>query len=89
MENMDAMMINSVTLDTLKPGDNAVIHGFRENNSETHYLMEMGLLSGTAVKLVKFAPLGDPLEICFRDYYLSIRRSIARLILVKVSSEKP
>ena len=71
-----------MTLDHLKPGEHAVVNGFQENNPETHYLMELGLLKGTVVKMVKFAPFGDPLEIHFRDYYLSIRRSIAQSILV-------
>ena len=45
--------------------------------------MEMGLIHGTEVRLVKFAPLGDPLEIQVRGYHLSIRRSEAKSIVVE------
>jgi ferrous iron transport protein A len=46
-------------------------------------LMEMGLLVGTSVELVRFAPLGDPVEIKVRGYHLSLRRHEAEQILVR------
>ncbi len=45
-------------------------------------LLEMGLLVGTTVQLVRFAPLGDPLEIKVRGYHLTLRRHEAQQILV-------
>ena len=52
-------------------------------------LMEMGLLVGTRVELVRFAPLGDPVEIKVRGYNLTLRKSEAEQILVKVASGPP
>jgi len=49
-------------------------------------LMEMGLLVGTKVELVRFAPLGDPVEIKVRGYNLTLRKSEAEQILVNVIS---
>jgi Fe2+ transport system protein FeoA len=49
-------------------------------------LMEMGLLVGTTVELVRFAPLGDPVEIKVRGYNLTLRKHEAEQILVKVAS---
>jgi ferrous iron transport protein A len=49
-------------------------------------LMEMGLLVGTKVELVRFAPLGDPVEIKVRDYNLTLRKSEAEQILVRPNS---
>ena len=46
-------------------------------------LMEMGLLVGTAVELVRFAPLGDPVEIKVRGYNLTLRRQEAEQIWVR------
>jgi ferrous iron transport protein A len=46
-------------------------------------LMEMGLLVGTKVEVVRFAPLGDPVEIKVRGYNLTLRKSEAEQILVK------
>ena len=48
-------------------------------------LMEMGLLVGTTVELVRFAPMGDPVEIKVRGYNLTLRKSEAEQILVRVS----
>lgn len=46
-------------------------------------LMEMGLLVGTPVELVRFAPLGDPVEIKIRGYNLTLRKQEAEQILVR------
>lgn len=47
-------------------------------------LMEMGLLVGTPVELVRFAPMGDPVEIKVRGYNLTLRRSEAEQIWVRI-----
>ena len=44
--------------------------------------MEMGLLVGTRVELVRFAPMGDPVEIKVRGYNLTLRKNEAEQILV-------
>jgi ferrous iron transport protein A len=46
-------------------------------------LMEMGLVVGTPVELVRFAPLGDPVEIKVRGYHLTLRKHEAEQILVQ------
>ena len=51
-------------------------------------LMEMGLLVGTTVELVRFAPLGDPVEIKVRGYHLTLRKNEAEQILVRVKGDK-
>jgi ferrous iron transport protein A len=43
-------------------------------------LMELGLLPGTRVEVVRVAPLGDPIELSARGCFLSIRKSEARLV---------
>ena len=48
-------------------------------------LMEMGLLVGTKVELVRFAPMGDPVEIKVRGYNLTLRKSEAEQILVRLN----
>ena len=44
--------------------------------------MEMGLLPGTRVRVVRVAPLGDPIELRVRNYSLSVRRAEAAKIAV-------
>ncbi len=48
-------------------------------------IMEMGLLVGTPVELVRFAPLGDPVEVKVRGYNLTLRKHEAEQIWVRVS----
>jgi ferrous iron transport protein A len=48
-------------------------------------LMEMGLIIGTPVEVVRFAPLGDPIEIKVRGYNLTLRKHEAEQIFVKPS----
>ena len=49
-------------------------------------LMEMGLLVGTPVEVVRFAPLGDPVELRVRGYNLTLRKHEAEQILVRTDS---
>jgi ferrous iron transport protein A len=44
----------------------------------------MGLLAGTPLTLVRTAPMGDPLEIKFRGYNLTLRKTEADHILVEM-----
>lgn len=71
------------TLDTLKPGEAAVVIEVRGEEEVVGRLMEMGLIAGTSLKLLKFAPLGDPIEIVMRGYHLSLRREEAAGIRVE------
>lgn len=48
-------------------------------------LMELGLVVGTQIELVRFAPMGDPVEIKVRGYNLSLRKHEADRILVRQS----
>lgn len=46
-------------------------------------MMEMGLTPGASCSIIRFAPLGDPIELKIRGYHLSIRKSEAQGILVE------
>jgi ferrous iron transport protein A len=47
-------------------------------------LMDMGLVKGAEIKVIRFAPLGDPIEFNIKGYHLSLRRSEAQQILVEM-----
>ena len=46
-------------------------------------LLELGVLPGTTIEVVRIAPLGDPLELRLRGYALSIRRADAGIVTVE------
>ncbi len=49
-------------------------------------LMELGIVVGTPLRLVRFALLGDPVEIKVRGYNLTLRRHEAEQILVNLDA---
>jgi Fe2+ transport system protein FeoA len=70
------------SLASLTPGTTAVVTEIRVDPACRSRLMEMGLLTGTRVELVRFAPLGDPVEIKVRGYHLTLRKHEAEQIWV-------
>ncbi len=71
------------TLDTLVPGESGVVVRLVGDPAIARRLMELGLTPGTAVEVVRRAPLGDPVELRLREIHLSIRRSEAAHIHVE------
>lgn len=72
-----------VPLSLLAVGARATITEIKVPADGRGRLMEMGLLAGTTVELVRFAPLGDPVELKVRGYHLTLRRHEAEQILVE------
>ncbi len=56
------------------------ITGIRPAGQMSYRLMEMGLIEGANVEVLRRAPLGDPLHVRLGDYELSLRASDADLI---------
>lgn len=75
-------------LTSLPVGSAATVTEIKLPPANRPRLMEMGLLVGTRVELVRFAPLGDPVEIKVRGYNLTLRRHEAEQILVKAEGSK-
>lgn len=71
------------SLDQLKPGEAGVIASLTGEEDVLLRLMELGLIEGTPLTMVRFAPMGDPLEITARGYHLSLRRAEASGVLLQ------
>ena len=69
-------------LNSLIPGDTAIIREFEDNSRLQSRLVEMGVLSGVRVRLIKKTPFQGPLEVKIRSYHLSFRWQDAGRILV-------
>lgn len=74
-----------MTLDTLPLNKEAVIRTVGGQGALRCRLLDMGLIPKTKVKIVKIAPLGDPIELRVRGYALSIRKEDAHRIEVEVA----
>lgn len=75
-------MTSTYTLDQLLPGQSGRVTRVSGEGALRRRLMDMGLVAGVDVMLLKRAPLGDPLEYKLRGYHLSLRKSEAQTIQV-------
>ena len=69
-------------LNSLEPGDIAVIREFEGNARLQSRLVEMGVLPGVKIRMIKKMPFQGPLEVKIRSYHLSLRFQDAGQILV-------
>ena len=75
----------NLPLTSLQLGATAVVTEIKIPAADRARLLEMGLLVGTSIQLVRFAPLGDPVEIKVRGYNLTLRKHEAEQIFVRQS----
>lgn len=69
-----------MTLKELKIGQSGIILKNHTSGALKQRFMDMGITKGIQIKVLKIAPLGDPIEIEIRGYNLSIRKSDAEKI---------
>ncbi len=66
----------------LRVGETGVVDRIVGGGALRRRLLELGVLRGTPIRVVRIAPLGDPMELDVRGYSLSIRKSEALQILL-------
>ena len=72
------------TLRELEAGESALITKIGGEGALRQHFLDMGLIPGTKVKVIKFAPMGDPMEVKLRGYGLTLRLDDAAKIEVDV-----
>ncbi len=72
-----------MNLTDLPIGATAKVLKVNGDNPITRRLMEMGIVPGVFVRVIKSAPFGDPLEIRVRGYHLAMRINEAKQIEVQ------
>ena len=75
-----------ISLNKLSVGQKARIREFVVESDDCERIEEMGVTPGEQVEVIRYAPLGDPIEIKIRGYLLSLRKEEAELIQVEVIS---
>lgn len=73
-----------MTLNEVEIGSSAKIINVAGKGELRHRLLDMGLTPKTAVKVIKAAPMGDPIELQLRGYELTIRLHDAKKIEVEL-----
>lgn len=73
-----------MTLKTADPGSRVIVQKLTGQGEVKRRLMDMGIIPGTEIHVQKVAPLGDPVEIKFKGYNLSLRREEADTVVVEM-----
>lgn len=72
-----------MTLKDQNIGVSAMVAGVRGSGANRQHIIDMGIIPGVKVKLVKLAPMGDPMEVLVHGYALALRKADAELIDVE------
>ena len=82
-----------MTLNLLQPGRTARVVSVGGEGALRQHFLDMGLIPGAEVTMIKFAPLGDPVELRIHGYELTLRLADAaqiEIVPAEISaSEKP
>lgn len=76
-------------LTELQPNQTGIVLSVGGSGRIRHRFLEMGITDGAEVKVLRYAPLGDPIEVCIRDYCLSLRKEEAREIVLVIPPSIP
>jgi ferrous iron transport protein A len=86
MNNDNRSDMTLITVSDMKVGESARVSGFAKGaKGYRHKLLAMGLTPGTGFRVIRLAPMGDPVEIEVRGFKLSLRRDEAMALQVERS----
>ncbi len=77
-----------ISLDKLPIGQSAVVKTVGGEGARRQHFLDMGVIPDATVKLVKYAPMGDPMELLIHGYSLTLRKADAALIQVEPGMEE-
>ena len=77
------MKRENMTLKEIKEGQSARVLSVGGSGALRQHLLDMGIIPGTDIRIVKYAPMGDPVEICLHGYELTLRLDDADKIEVE------
>ena len=77
-----------VRLSELEPDEEGVVAKILGKGLIARRMADMGLTPGTRIRVLRKAPLGDPIEFEVRGYNLSLRRDEASLVLIDVARDE-
>ncbi|MCF0122637.1 MAG: ferrous iron transport protein B [Ruminiclostridium sp.] len=77
-----------MTLKDLELGASAVVTSVGGEGSLRQHFLDMGVIPGAEVTLMKYAPMGDPMELRIHGYELTLRLADAEKILVSPAEKK-
>jgi len=78
------MIDQTLKLSALQPGDFGMVCGFvKGDRVYRQKLLAMGLTPNTRFQVIRRAPLGDPIQIKVRNFFLCLRQAEAALVKIE------
>lgn len=74
------------TLDQMMPGECGKVSKVGGDLLMKRRIIDMGLVGGTNLSVIKYAPLGDPIEVKVKNFNLALRKAEAALIEVQAEA---
>lgn len=74
------------TLSQMVPGSKGTVVRVRGGGSIQRRIVDMGVVAGTTIEVVKLAPLADPVEVKVKGFNLSLRRAEAEFIEMEIET---
>lgn len=75
----------NMTLNELQMGESGRVESVNDDGPVSRRLMEMGVVPGVSVRVLKSAPFGDPIEIRLLGYNLAVRRNEAATVNISIA----
>jgi len=76
-----------IPLSELQKGQLGIVVHVEGRGAARRRMLDMGLVTGSEIRVIRIAPLGDPIEYSLKGYNLSLRKSEAKLIQVEISED--
>ncbi|MBS5582846.1 MAG: ferrous iron transport protein A [Caecibacter sp.] len=80
--------MNVIKLSEMHVGSSGIVEALEGHGNIQHRLVDMGVVKGSHISVVKVAPLGDPVEIKVKGTELALRKNEAAMISVAVEGGK-
>jgi len=88
MQAEKQITIEKIPLSELKKDQTGVVVHVGGKGVARRRMLDMGLVTGTEVSVIRIAPLGDPIEYSVKGYSLSLRKTEAETIMVEISEDQ-
>ena len=76
--------MRKIDLSLLKEGKEGIVFSLDLTGKIKYRLLDIGIVPGAKIKVIKTAPLGDPIQIEIKGYNLCIQKEIAKKIIIEV-----
>ena len=84
---MVAYKMNETALNLLEPGSKAKVIQVKGRGKTRKRVLDMGMIPGVEIEVLRKAPFGDPIEFLVKGYRLSLRKTEAEYIMVQPHTE--